>query len=260
MDLKQRKLNKSEWNSIEVPVSKNEINILNMIVKGYDDVNIRINNNNSIFMFLKIEYSEKMEDYIYNKYLAERGNKIEEELSFVNKEYKKIKIDGNVKLNSADKIRLERFDENIIKNNEIYEFVLLNHMEKILYYYKNLIENSKLFHFHYFTIYKLIKNNIVKLNRHIIELTNCVLRVFNEDINILKIIENGYEFIEKNENLLKYDDLMLYEHQKDIFTSCKKPNSKLILYMAPTGTGKTLTPIALSQQHKIIFVCAARHV
>ena len=78
MDLKQRKLNKSEWNSIEVPVSKNEIDILNMIIKGYHDVNIRINKNNSIFMFLKIEYSEKMEDYIYNKYIRERGDKREE--------------------------------------------------------------------------------------------------------------------------------------------------------------------------------------
>ena len=64
MDLKQRKLNKSEWNSIEVPVSKSEIDILNMIVKGYHDVNIRINNNSSIFTFLKIEYTEKMEDFI----------------------------------------------------------------------------------------------------------------------------------------------------------------------------------------------------
>jgi hypothetical protein len=30
--------------------------------------------------------------------------------------------------------------------------------------------------------------------------------------------------------------------------------------MAPTGTGKTMTPIALAEQKKIIFVCAARHV
>ena len=30
--------------------------------------------------------------------------------------------------------------------------------------------------------------------------------------------------------------------------------------MAPTGTGKTMSPIALSEKHKIIFVCAARHV
>ena len=134
MDLKQRKLNKSEWNSIEVPVSKNEIDILNMIIKGYHDVNIRINKNNSIFMFLKIEYSEKMEDYIYNKYIRERGDKIEEILLNIRKDYKKMKIDGDVKLNSGDKIRLERFDDNIIKNNDIYEFVLLNHIEKILYY------------------------------------------------------------------------------------------------------------------------------
>ena len=30
--------------------------------------------------------------------------------------------------------------------------------------------------------------------------------------------------------------------------------------MAPTGTGKTMTPIALSEEKKVIFVCAARHV
>jgi hypothetical protein len=30
--------------------------------------------------------------------------------------------------------------------------------------------------------------------------------------------------------------------------------------MAPTGTGKTLSPIGLSQKHRIIFVCVARHV
>jgi hypothetical protein len=52
----------------------------------------------------------------------------------------------------------------------------------------------------------------------------------------------------------------LYEHQKEIFTSCKNKNPKLILYMAPTGTGKTLTPIGLAESHRIIFVCAARHV
>ncbi len=97
MDLKQRKLNRSEWNSIEVSVSKSEIDILNMIIKGYHDVNIKINNNNSIFTFLKIEYSEKMEDYIYNKYLRERSDRIENELKTINLEYKKMKIDSETK-------------------------------------------------------------------------------------------------------------------------------------------------------------------
>ena len=54
MDLKQRKLNKSEWESIEIPVSKSELDVLKMIVAGYHDVNIKINKNHSIFKFLKI--------------------------------------------------------------------------------------------------------------------------------------------------------------------------------------------------------------
>ena len=105
-----------------------------------------------------------------------------------------------------------------------------------------------------------MKNNVAKINRHIIELTNRILQQFEDEIDKSIIIENAVEFIEKNESLLKYGDLMLYEHQKDIFTACKAPNPKLILYMAPTGTGKTMSPIALSEQKKIIFVCAARHV
>jgi hypothetical protein len=131
-------------------------------------------------------------------------------------------------------------------------------MEQIIHHKKKT--NTKLFHFHYYTLYKLIRNNIIKLNRHIQSLTNIVLNAFVDNISQLTIIENGVEFIEKNECLLKYADLSLYQHQKEIFTACKSPNPKIVLYMAPTGTGKTLTPIALSESKKIIFLCAARHV
>jgi hypothetical protein len=260
MDLKQRKLNKSEWNSIEVSVTKTEVDILSMIMAGYHDVNIKINNNCSIFTFLKIEYSEKMEDYLYNKYLRESGDKFESELLLINPTYKKMKINGDAKLNSADKVRLQRFDEKNLKKTDIYEFLLLTHIEKMLFYFQRKIFENVNFHYHYFTLYKLIRNNIFKINRHVVDLTHKVLNLFQKHLNISTIIENGYEFIEKNDNLLKYNDLMLYEHQKEIFTACKTCQPKLILYMAPTGTGKTLTPIALSEKHKIIFVCAARHV
>ena len=88
MDLKQRKLNKSEWDSIEISVSKPEIDILDMIIKGYHDVNIRINNNNSLLTFLKIEYSEKMEDYLFNKYMRVASDRIEKDLKKCDPEYK----------------------------------------------------------------------------------------------------------------------------------------------------------------------------
>ena len=45
-----------------------------------------------------------------------------------------------------------------------------------------------------------------------------------------------------------------------MYTLFRQPTPKLILYIAPTGTGKTMSPIGLSEKYKIIFVCAARHV
>jgi len=258
MDLNQRKLNKSEWNSVEIPVSKAEISILNLITKGYNDVNIRINDTNSIFMFLKIEYSEKMEDYLYNKYLSQRGEKIQAQIKTYFSDYKNIKVDSNAKISSADKIRLERNDENTLKKVEAYEYILFDHAENILLHKgKN---NIKLFTFHYYTLHQLMKNNVYKVNTHVLNICNKLLDLLVEEIQTMTIIENAVEFIEKNECLLKYSDLVLYEHQKEIFTLSKNRKPKLILYMAPTGTGKTLTPIALSEKHKIIFVCAARHV
>lgn len=257
MDLNQRKLNKSEWDSIEVPVSKSEKEVLNLIMSGFQDVNLRINNNKSLFMYLKIDYNEKIEEYVFNKYFCERVRKIEEKIKLIQPEYKKINVDGIVRLNSADKIRLERNDEDSIKNSDVYELILLTHIEQILLY---RTANKQKYTFHYFTLHKLIRNNIFRLNKYIEVLTRKILEILSEEIEISDLIENSIEIIEKNASLLKYGDMVLYEHQKEIFTLCKNPNSKLILYMAPTGTGKTLTPIALSEQYKIIFVCAARHV
>ena len=257
MDLKQRKLNKSEWDSIEVPVSKSEIDIINLIIKGFHDVNIRLNNNKSLFMYLKIDYSEKIEEYVYNKYFREQVKEIEDNLISIRSTYRKIQVDGIIRLNSSDKIRLERNDEESIRNSDIYENTLLTHMSKML---SHRLKDKKAFIFHYFTLYKLIRNNIHRLNKFIEYLTNSILDILSDEIDNFDIIENCVDYIEKNENLLKYNDMVLYEHQKEIFTVSKLDGSKLILYMAPTGTGKTLTPIGLSEDKKIIFVCAARHV
>jgi hypothetical protein len=258
MDLKQRKLNRTEWNGIEVPVSADEMSVLNLIMAGYSDVNITSNKNNSIFTFLKIEFSLKMEDFIYNKYFRTMVDELNRDLLAINGKYKAVTVVSNVKLNSADKVRLDRFNEEALLKMDIYEFILLKHLKQLISFKK--LANMKVFHFHYYSLYKLIRNNICHLNRHIKELVLLVLSMFEEDIDINIIIKNGVEFIERNDLLLKYNDMMLYEHQKEIFTIAKLPQPKLILYMAPTGTGKTMTPIALSQEKKIIFVCAARHV
>ena len=68
MDLSQTKLSKGEWESIEVPVSQDEQNILKMICHGYYDVTIKNNTNLSLLGYLKIQYSESMEDFLYKRY------------------------------------------------------------------------------------------------------------------------------------------------------------------------------------------------
>ena len=106
------------------------------------------------------------------------------------------------------------------------------------------------------------KNSIHNINQYVTEFIDNIIKITSSQTNISNIIQNSYEFIEKNKYLLAYEDLTLFSHQKELFSICKQKAEipKLILYTAPTGTGKTLSPIGLSNQYRIIFVCVARHV
>jgi hypothetical protein len=259
MDLNQRKLIKAEWNSIEVPVSESEKQILKLIIEGYNNVNITMNFSQSISSYLKIEHGQKFEDFIYIKYLKDRCDKIQQTACSINVTCPVLVLNTNTKLNSADRIRFEKNNEELIINKkDLYDNVIVYHLEKFLHYFKK--NNEKQFSLHYYTIHKLLRNNIAYLNCHLRTICNYLMDSFNSTIQLNVVIEYADELIEKNKNLLKYDDLSLYDHQKEIFNCVRRPGSKLILYIAPTGTGKTLTPLALSEQFKIIFVCAARHV
>jgi len=292
MDLNQVKLSKSEWESIEIPVSNQEKEVLDLITKGYSDVNIRINKTDSLFTFLKIEFSSEIEDFLYNKYFAEKMKAIvkkyglsfikfekaksngkarhskkeikEEETQELKEETKEeticyIDIVTNVKLKTKDQIRLSRTDTIDETSANIYDFVLFRHLEQMVV---EKSKNDRHWLFHYYTISKLLTNNVEKVNTHLLRIINACLQHYdnNNEVDLTYIIENSYDFIERNSNLLKYSDLSLYEHQKEIFNAVKRDSAKLILYIAPTGTGKTLTPLGLSEGHRVIFVCAARHV
>ena len=54
MDLRQKRLTGEEWNSLEVPVSKDELKILKLINKGYEDVSLSYNETTSMIGFIKI--------------------------------------------------------------------------------------------------------------------------------------------------------------------------------------------------------------
>jgi hypothetical protein len=274
MDLKQRKLTKSEWDSIEIPVSKSELEVLSLITNGFGNVNIRINKTDSIFTYLKIEYSAQIEEFLYAKFFADKVQSLVTTYSIPFIQFKRAaKSDGTsvtnpivdgicyinvstlVRLKSGDQIRMSRVDgENM---GDLYEFVLYANLEQMV---KNKAANCLNWMFYYYTLYHLLQNSVEKVNRFIKNICQCFLIHYESDLQMLHILENSVQYIEKNRDLLKYSDLSLYEHQKTIYTAVKQPRAKLILYIAPTGTGKTLTPLGLSEGNKVIFVCAARHV
>jgi len=261
MDLKQRKLTKDEWDAMEKPVSDEEKKILDLIINGYANVNIKVNEHKSIISRLKMEYSSKMEDYLYIKYFKVLIDIVEKELKHQFSDYKPIKIDSNIQIKGADKIRLDRNDDSTLKKQDIYENILLFHVENVLKLSESKKQsNIKMFMFHYFTLHKLLKNTIDLLNRHVVEICNNVIERFKDCVDTSVLIEHAVECVEQNPSLLQYSDGVLYDHQKEIFTVSKNKNPKLILYMAPTGTGKTLTPLGLSEAHAVLFLCGARHV
>ena len=256
MDLLQRKLNKSEWESIELPVSQEEISILKLIIAGFHDVSIKQNKYSSLFSFLKIDVTDAMEDNLYEKYFQDRVNQIfRVDPTFENKF--NLTLDRSALIKKADQIRLQKNTSISVEKTDVYEYVLLDILEKLVKY---KVKKSDKWIQHYYTLYKLMKNSISNVNRHIVRIIQDVLRNYEDEVDVSYVVHNSVSIIENNEKLLKYGDMNLYAHQKEIFTACKNSCPKLVLYIAPTGTGKTMTPLGLSEKQRVIFVCAARHV
>ena len=162
------------------------------------------------------------------------------------------KIKKNIK--SRDMIRIKNLSKkiNTIKNN-IYEYILLDNIELFL-----KEQNIK----EYYSLTQLLKNNIININSVVLNYIDVILNKFKKCMRekMYNLIKNSEKFIEKNLLIKKHRNIELYNHQKEIITICKDKKSKLILYQAPTGMGKTLSPIGLVKNNKIIFMCTAKHV
>jgi hypothetical protein len=250
MDFNQTKLTKTEWQSIEKPLPEKEIQVLELIKQGMADVNTAHNHQKSLFQFLKIAYSKEMEDHLFTTYFSA----IFDDLKKADRTLK-VDVSSKTKIKTADKIRLEQNKTNMVKD-AAYEFILLEHVCAIL-----LGRFDKhTFEFHYYTLFQLSTNTVHQLNRHVLYLVQHTLDKYRDKVDLTRLLEQSVDIIEKNSCILKYKNITLYDHQKQIFTLSCKPGPKLILYIAPTGTGKTLSPIGLSEKHRVIFVCAARHV
>ena len=282
MDLTQKKLSKSEWNNIEVPFPEEEKSILKMIINGFHNIHIKDNNSTSLLSIMKLDpYTIGLEIYLYQKYFESTIKNLVKTYSSIIGKYnnKSVEKDQKIKLKKKDLMRIQLLDDKKEqKYNKVFENILLEYCTNIL---KSLHNRSDKYAFYLYTLIQIKKSSIRLLNQYVIHFTDFVVSKIIEKLNMKDVLKQAYTFIEKNPDLLKYEDNVLYKHQKDIFElfnySYEKDNSKedeivnkftalqnmkpkLVLYTAPTGTGKTLTPLGLSEGYRIIFICAARHV
>lgn len=258
MDLTQRKLSRAEWDSIEVPVNTKERDILRLICDGFTDINITKNTSQSMSKFIKIDPSVEMDEYLYQKYFEPIIQDILGKypiISWQPKNYKQLK-----KMKSIDMLRIQNMDTNIQINKEIvYEFVVLELCKNMAKYYSK--KKSK-YAFYLYTLVQLKKANIEHVNPLLMDFVYNIVECVSEQTNLTNIVKEATLFIEQNKNIMEYENKTLFPHQKQLFSLFNKSeeNPRLVLYSAPTGTGKTLSPLGLSMNYRVIFVCVARHI
>ena len=252
MDLRQQKLTGEEWDALERPVSKEEQRILEMIQSGYDNINILFNDTQSLINFIKISENKEMHhEYFYEKYFKKDIDTLKKKyLTSILPEKKKKKKKKKMKsLKKRELIRIANVDKKIDSMHEqIVEFVLLEILKQFLKS-NNKSSDEKKTYYTFYTLGQILKYEIRNVNPQIVELIHIILHHFQSQIKKEQLIKYAYELIEQNKDVHKYRDIKLYEHQKRILTLCKVAGPKLYLYQAPTGTGKTLTPIGLVSPH-----------
>ena len=262
MDLTQSKLSKVEWMNAEIPVSDMEKIILKLIMDGFHNVNTKTNLNQSIFQFMKLDNTAENEAFLYKKYFEKEIQQMMEKYSTRITNFREIVIIAPTSKppKKVDVIRIEHMDKNLeTKRPEIFEFIMLDFCKTIL---QSMAECSQKHAFALYTLIQLKKCSIPHVNKYVIDYVDKFIRQVTEQISISSVIHQACDFIEKNPYLLKYEDMTLFNHQKRLFSLLKMTpeTPKLILYIAPTGTGKTLSPIGVSEQYRVIFICVARHV
>jgi hypothetical protein len=323
----QRKLSKTEWESIEVPSTEEEKRVLRMICKGYHDLNIKENDLKTLFSYLKIAPTDKLHQYLFNKYfkaaldgfIARSSVPIpfyEDSTLFTvsssKHKSKSAEVGVDFQLKKADHIRLKTAEDlHNIDRVVSYETLLLNIVSEWFAHHENArglrnrsirnrvaaqigvgalsdsegtlaaawnawrikaklgtledkqrtaINDSRCGEAQrFYALHKLSGLHVTAVNTFVQAFVKRFLTVYMPaDFEFMVL--NAASVIEENKHIFKHQDRELYGHQKQLFHAVKNPGAKLITYIAPTGTGKTLSPLGISEAYRVIFICAARHV
>lgn len=257
LDLGQTKLTRVEWESIERPIDKREMDVLQLITAGYANPDVSFSLLVPLLEYIKVPKTPGAHTLIYNRYLHKRllAAGALPKLGNVPKRGKGVQ--ESVK--KVDRLRIENSDRKLRHANlPIYELVLLEAIEAMKDPTVASVQEMRALR----GAYHLLTNCPPAANPEFVARVreHCAAR--SSKLSPTALLSNAAAVLETNEWIDRLGLMQLFPHQRDLFRIFKECRSQptLVSYVAPTGTGKTLSPIGLCGGHKVIFVCAARHV
>jgi hypothetical protein len=260
MDLKQSRLTREEWTNIEILVPEQEKRILKLIIDGFKDPTIHYNTNQSLISLMKIEGNPEIHQYLYKTYFEPEIATI---MAKMNMKHTPLAI--KKQMNKKDQIRIDNTNQNIAQiKTQAFEFILLDLANKAISTQNNKTRKSESLKA-YYTLVQLLQpsTTIININTPLLQFIGTVIEWCSHIITIDALFYEAHAIIETNPHLLKYQDTRLFEHQRKLYEFLHNHDPQipaLLFYTSPTGNGKTLTPLGLVTQYRVIFICASRHI
>lgn len=256
LDLGQNKLTRVEWESIEKPLPAREVAVLNLISAGFHNPAACHSTLISLLDYIKVPKTEGAHWLVYDRYLRARA----QAASRWCRSGKDVTRPHSVhKVKKADQLRIANSDKKLKGSNlPIYELVALDALEVVSQASLESVRGIKALRGLWF----MAGHSPPDSNPMLGDIIREVCAHGASMIDVDRILQHAAEILESNEWIEKLGHMEVFQHQADLFAAFKTKGEggKLVSYIAPTGTGKTLSPVGLCSGHKVIFVCAARHV
>jgi hypothetical protein len=201
-------------------VNESEREILSLIMEGFNNLDITKNKTMSLFSFTKIEKTKENEKFLYDKYFSPIIQKTIQKYcsSAVPSDMNKISVGFNAaligssngisgggggsikKMKSIDLLRIQNLESNIENNKKIvYEFLILDFCNELCRY---MSKQSTKYAYYLYTLVQLSKASIQNINSYVVSYMNAVISVANTMVDLSKIVERAFVFIEQNPYLL----------------------------------------------------------
>lgn len=255
MALSQCRLSKSEWDALEIPVNENDKQTLSFLISASKNKELTLCTKLTLAQYTKLSISEEIHHHLYTTFIEP---KLKEHInlfgisSCLTKQPRK-----KATISKADVIRLNNTTKHLTTDtSRIVEFILVDAISTLSRNFSNKVERLSVLH----GVTTILSYSIPTLNPYLKNTIQEILEKCDSDFDSVFAFKNATKFLIDNKYTSKVWMYSLFPFQKQLISLCESTAPFIAAISAPTGRGKTISPIALLTHKRIIFVCAARHV